>query len=190
MEKSLLDRLQTGDSSAFEVFVEQYKDRVYNTVLSILQNQEDAEDLSQEVFIDIWKKIPQFRGEAALSTWVYQICINRCRDHLKWKKRKKRFAWISSLYGEQQELKHDQADFVHPGVQLENREQAKIVLSAIKALPESQRLAFSMHKLEDLSYQEIAEIMGKSLSSIESVMHRAKKNLQKSLHDYYHKQSL
>ena len=185
-EQQLIQALRAKNEPAFRTFVDAYKDRVYNTVLSILQQREEAEDLSQEVFVDIWRKVDQFRGEASLSTWVYQIAVNRCRDHLKYKKRKKRFAFISSLYGERQELRHDAPDFVHPGVQLEQRERAKALFKAIEQLPESQRIAFSLHKLEGLSYQEIAGITGKSLSSVESLMHRAKQNLQKTLHALYY----
>jgi len=184
-EQQLIQQLKAKNEQAFSQFVETYKDRVYNTALSILQNQADAEDIAQEVFMDIWKNVGGFRGESSLSTWVYQVSINRCRDYLKWKKRKKRFAFITSLHGEQQELKHDSPDFVHPGVQLEQQEQAKVLLQAIEALPDSQRVAFSLHKLEGLSYQEICQILGKSLSSVESLMHRAKQNLQKRLYNYY-----
>lgn len=185
-EQQLVQELKAKNETAFTHFVAHYKDRVYNTVLSILQNREEAEDLSQEIFIDIWNKVGSFRGESSLSTWVYQVAVNRCRDHLKWKKRKKRFAFIRSLSGEAQEMKHQIPDFVHPGVQMEQRERAKALFKAIKKLPESQRVAFSLHKLEGLSYQEIAGIMDRSLGSVESLMHRAKQNLQKMLYALYH----
>jgi RNA polymerase sigma-70 factor (ECF subfamily) len=104
------------------------------------------------------------------------------------RKRKKRFAFITSLFGEDNEPKHDPPDFVHPGVHLDNREKASMLFKAISKLPENQRIAFTLHKVEGVPYQEISEIMNVTVSAVESLIHRAKANLRKWLEDFYLKE--
>ena len=159
---------------------------VYNTALGILQNTFDAEDLAQEVFVQVFHSVKNFKGDCKLSTWLYRITVTKSLDFLRAKKRKKRFAFVQSLFGsENNEPLAEQATFVHPGVQLENKERAAILFKAIDKLPENQKIAFTLSKVEGLSYQEIADVMQLSVSSIESLLFRAKNNLQKYLGDYY-----
>jgi RNA polymerase sigma factor (sigma-70 family) len=159
---------------------------VYNTALGILQNTFDAEDLAQEVFVQVFHSVKNFKGDCKLSTWLYRITVTKSLDFLRAKKRKKRFAFVQSLFGnENNEPLVEQATFVHPGVQLENKERATILFKAIDKLPENQKIAFTLSKVDGLSYQEIADVMQLSVSSIESLLFRAKSNLQKYLGDYY-----
>ncbi len=158
---------------------------VYNTVLGLLQNAEDAEDVSQEVFIKVFESIHQFKGESAFSTWLYRVAVTTALEFLRKKKRKKRFAFVTSLFGENNQPRHDPADFVHPGVQLDNRENARLLLATIKKLPENQRVAFSLHKVDGLSYQEVAQVMETTVAAVESLIHRARQNLKKMLKDHY-----
>ena len=158
----------------------------YNTAIGILQNTEDAEDIAQEVFIQVYHSVAQFKGDSKVSTWLYRITVTKSLDFLRSKKRKKRFAFVQSLFGaESKEPLVEQASFVHPGGQLEKKETAAILLKAIDKLPENQKTAFTLHKVEGLSYQEVAEVMEASLSSVESLLFRAKSNLQSYLKDYY-----
>ena len=187
LEQELVDRLKNGDESAFKYVVETWQDMVYNTALGIVQNNEDAEDVAQEAFIQAHESIDQFKGDSKFSTWLYRITVSKALDHLRKKKRKKRFAFLQSLFGTNEEEVRHTPDFNHPGVSLENKERAAILFEAIEKLPENQRVAFTLHKLEGLSYQEVAEIMETSLSSIESLMHRAINNLKKTLSEYYQK---
>jgi RNA polymerase sigma factor (sigma-70 family) len=154
--------------------------------LGILQNATDAEDLTQEVFIQVFHAVKNFKGDCKFSTWLYRITVTKSLDFLRSKKRKKRFAFMQSLFGqESNEPLIEQATFVHPGVQLENKERAGILFKAIDKLPENQKIAFTLNKVEGLSYQEIAEVMQLTVSSIESLLFRAKSNLQKYLGNYY-----
>ncbi len=179
--------MKAGESSAFKYLVDTYKGIVYNTALSILQNDEDAEDMAQEVFIQVFHSVKDFKGESKISTWLYRITVTKSLDLLRSRKRKKRFAFVKSLFGENNEPLAEQASFVHPGVQLENKERARILFSAIDKLPENQKTAFLLNKTEGLSYQEIAEVLHVSVSSVESLLFRAKGNLQKYLEGYYKK---
>lgn len=186
-ETELIARLKDGEEAAFREVVETWKDMVYNTVLGVVQHAEEAEDVTQEVFIQVYESISQFKGDSKLSTWLYRIAVTKSLDHLRKKKRKKRFAFLQSLFGvNEEEVRHD-PEFLHPGVALENKENAKILFQAIDKLPDNQKTAFTLHKLEGLSYQEVAEVMETSVSSVESLMHRAKGNLRKLLEDYYQK---
>lgn len=166
----------------------QYQDRVYNTCLGLLQNSEEAEEAAQDVFIEIYKSINKFRGDAKLSTWIYRIATTKSLERIRKRKTQKRFAFLQSLTGGDNDYENTQhATFDHPGVILENKEHAQTLFETIQELPESQRIAFTLHKVEGLPYQEIAEILETSISSVESLMFRARKNLQKKLKTYYEK---
>lgn len=181
-ELELIERLKRGDESAFRILVEQYQDLVYNTALGIVQNESDAEDVAQEVFIQVYRSIGSFKSEAKLSTWIYRITTTRALDLLRARKSKKRFGLLKRLWetAEESPMENIQ-DFNHPGVSLERKEEAAQLMTAIAQLPENQKVAFVLHKLEGLSYLEIAEVMGNTLPAVESLMHRARLNLRKIL---------
>lgn len=184
-EWELIERLKNGDESAFKDIVESSQGLVYNTALGIVQNAEDAEDVAQEVFVQLYESIAGFKGESKLSTWLYRVAVSKAMDHLRKKKRKKRFAFVRSLFGNNDELVHDPPDFVHPGVSLDNKEKARELFQAVDSLPENQKTAFTLNRIEGLSYQEISEIMNLTVASVESLLHRARKNLRKNLETYY-----
>jgi len=184
-EFELISRLKSGDAIAFRELVESRQNLVFNTVIGFLQNTEDAEDVTQDVFVKIFESIGQFKGESALSTWVYRVAVTTALEFLRRKKRKKRFGFLSPILGENNELTVELPDFHHPGVTLDNREKASMLFKAIKQLPENQQTAFILNKVEGLSYQEVAEIMKTSLSAVESLLHRAKTNLKDLLKNFY-----
>lgn len=184
-EKTLVEQLKQGDEAAFKTIVETWQSMVFNTALGIVQNAEDAEDIAQEVFVQVYQSISSFKGESKFSTWLYRITVTKSLDHVRKKKRKKRFAFVRSIFGEQNEVLVNPPDFYHPGVVLDNKEDAAVLFNAIAELPENQRVAFTLNKVEGLSYQEVSEIMKSTVSSVESLMHRAKNNLKKKLEDHY-----
>ena len=171
--------LREGNEDAFRELVNAYSDRVYNTVLGIVQQSEDAEDIAQDVFIQVFRSIGSFAGNSALSTWIYRIAVNRSLDHLRSRKRQKRFGFISNLFTQNNEPLHDAADFHHPGVALDRKENAAILFKAIEKLPETQRSAFILNKTEGLSYTEIAAIMQTTEAAVDALLQRAKQNLRK-----------
>ena len=161
---------------------------VYNTAIGIVQHAEDAEDVAQEVFVQVYQSIHGFKGNSKFSTWLYRITISKAMDHERRKKRKKRFALVRSLFGEDNEQVVDAPEFNHPGVLFDRKEKAAILFKAMQGLPENQRVAFVLNKVEGLSYQEISEVMETSVSAVESLLHRAKTNLRKVLKDFYEDQ--
>ena len=184
-ESELIDRLKKGEQAAFKSIVDTWQDMVFNTALGILQNSEDAEDTAQEVFAQVFQSIHSFKGDSRFSTWLYRITTSKALDHLRRLKRKKRFAIIQRLFGDNNEIVVEAPDFYHPGISLDNKENAVVLFKAIEKLPENQKIAFTLNKMEGLSYQEISEIMQTSISSVESLLHRAKSNLRKWLEDFY-----
>ncbi|MEP6673517.1 MAG: RNA polymerase sigma factor [Ferruginibacter sp.] len=184
-QPELIVQLQRGNEGAFRRIVDQWQDMVYNTVVGIVQNEDDADDITQEVFIQVYQSVHSFKGESKFSTWLYRISVTKALDHEKKKKRKKRFAFVQSLFGNASDEAIHPPDFHHPGVIMENKERSGELFKALKQIPDNQRIAFTLHKLEGLSYQEIAAIMNTTLNAVESLMGRAKGNLKKILRTYY-----
>ena len=183
-EPELIQGLLTKNESAFRFLIDSYSARVHNTILSIIQNKEDAEDITQEVFIEVYNSISKFKGESQLYTWVYRIATTKALDLLRKRKAKKRFAFITSIFANE-EGEMELPDFNHPGIIAENSERAKILFAAMNTLTDNQKAAFTLSQIENLSYKEIAEIMQLSVSSVESLIFRAKSHLRKNLKDYY-----
>jgi RNA polymerase sigma factor (sigma-70 family) len=184
-ESILIERLKQKDNAAFKEVVDTWQAMVFNTVLGVIQNTEDAEDIAQDVFVQVYQSIGSFKGQSKLSTWLYRIAISKSLDHLRKKKRKKRFGILQSFFGKNDEMTVDAPDFFHPGIALENKQNSAVLFKAIASLPQNQGIAFVLNKVEGRSYQEISEIMKLSLSAVDSLLQRAKTNLRKYLQTYY-----
>lgn len=161
--------------------ISKFKDKVFHTTLAMVKDYQDAEDVSQEVFLEIYQSLDKFRGDSTLSTWIYKIVINKCLQHIRGKNTLKRKSDTISI----KEQILNIPGFDHPGVTLENKELANTLMRAIDLLPEQQRIAFTLHKIDRMSHEEISAIMNKSKSSVESLIHRAKENLRINLKAYY-----
>lgn len=180
-----IDGLKNGNERAFSRLIEEFSVRILNLCFSILQNKQDAEDTTQEVFSAVFLSVGEFKGDAKLSTWMYRIAVNKCQEHIRKKNRKKRFGFFVSIENSQQA--NWSPSFFHPGIELENKERSAVLFAAINSLPENQKFAFTLHKIEGLPYEEVATVMSLSLSSVESLLFRAKQNLKKNLAEYYEK---
>lgn len=185
-DEELVRKIIDGDHLAFKRLVDRYQHLVINTCYNLIGNRQDAEDVAQEVFFQVYKSAEKFRREAKLSTWLYRIAVNRSLNFIR---DNKRFRWLESLTsileGENQRVSDvPTSDSDRPDIALEKKERDALVQRAIDSLPAKQRAAFVLHKYEGLSYQEIAEILERSLSSVESLIHRAKSNLQTKLVRY------
>jgi RNA polymerase sigma factor (sigma-70 family) len=185
-EREFVEQLRRGDDAAFRQVVEQYQKLVLNCAYRFVRNKEAAEDLTQEVFLEVYESIRSFRGDARLSTWIYRIAVTKSLNHIKRQSRKKRFAMITTLFGEAEHVERlSMPDATGPEGTLENRERVKALNQALDRLPENQRIAFTLSKVEDLSYEEISRVMNVSISAVESLLYRAKGNLRKLLYEYY-----
>lgn len=161
---------------------EEHKKIVYNLALQYTQQTEDAEEITQDVFLAVHQSFRNFKQESKLSTWIYRIAINKSIDFIKAKQRKKRFGLMTSLFFEKtSEIKFDKITFDHPGVDLEYKEKFKELFQAINSLGEKQRTAFILNRIEQINIAEIAVIMELSEKAVESLIQRAKQNVLKMI---------
>jgi len=181
-EKKIIAKISAGDHSAFKELFDDYKVEIFNICYRILGNRQEAEDVTQDVFFQVYKSASRFRFESKLSFWLYRIAVNLSLNHQKKKKRAQWFSLDVLLEGIQENIERAAVSPESgPDVLLEKSEKAFIVQQAIDVLPKQQRVAVILHRYEGLSYQEIAEVMACSVSSVESRLHRAKVSLAKKL---------
>lgn len=182
----LLNEVKSGNSEALEKLFLLLKNSVFNISLSYTRNREDAEEITQDVFVEIFHSADTFKGESSVKTWACRIATNKSLDFIRYKNRKKRFALLTSLVSKETgEVKYHQPDFDHPGISLENKEKAQYLFAAIDKLPQNQQTAFILLKLEGMSQREAAETMQVKEKALESLYQRAKQNLRKLLSDIY-----
>lgn len=169
-------------SLTFDQIYHEHIDLVFNLCLNYLQNQQDAEEVSQDVFVKVHDQLPKFQGRSSIKTWMYRIAINQCLDFLKARKRKKRFGFHISIF--------DAADgyslpvlsaFDHPGILLEDKEATEQILKQINALPTKQKTALLLKSIDGLPQREVAEVMDMSEKAVESLLSRARASLKKKL---------
>ena len=191
-DTELIKNLKNGNDESFRIIVDKYQRLILNSCYRFVYNRETAEDLTREVFIEVYRSINMFRNDSKLSTWIYRIAISKSLDYLKSRKRKKRFANSKSLFENEDmigstSLKDEiQApDEQSPEKLLDNDDRIKVLSLALDCLPENQRIAFTLSKYDEFSYKEIADVLGITISSVESLIHRAKVNLRKKLYNFY-----
>ncbi|MFN3755083.1 RNA polymerase sigma factor [Flavobacterium sp.] len=168
----------------FERLYHEHKTLVYNVALNYLQSIEDAEEVTQDVFIKVYHSLENFNQKSSYKTWIYRITINQCLDFTKKKNSQKRFFIFGKKSQNEQEYLNI-STFEHPGILMENQEEATILFAVINTLTENQKTAFLLSKLDNLSNPEIAEIMQLSISSVESLVFRAKASLQEKLKEKF-----
>ena len=183
-EIQLIAELKVGDQQAFIRLIDLYKHLVFNTVLNMVQHTEEAEDITQEVFIQVYQSVQTFRGDSKVSTWLYRIAITKSLDWQRKNNAKKRMNSMKTAFGIGN-YEDTVPDIQHPGILLANKEKATILFKAMKKLPDNQRIAFTLIKADGLSSEEVSEIMQTSIKSLEGLMHRAKENLRKTLEQFY-----
>ena len=156
-DQRLIEMIIKGDQSAFRLFVDQYQVLVFNTCIGFVGSKESAQDLSQDVFIEAFRSIEKFRGQAKLSTWLYRISVNKSLNYLRDQKKHHVVKSIERFfYGEKDEsLQIEDKYSGHADSQLEQSEHSKILHQAINELPQNQQIAFTLHKFDDLPYKDI-----------------------------------
>jgi len=185
-EQELIQGLREAEEPAFRWLVDAYRNKVYHTILNIVQDEGDAEDAAQEVFITVFESIRQFKGESSLSTWLYQVATRKALDKLRRRKTRRKLLQVMPWWMPS-ESKKEKVLFHHPGIALENKEKAAVLFKAIDSLPEKQRLAFTLIKVQGMSYEEAIGILQMNIKAVESLISRAKQNLQRELEHYYMK---
>ncbi|MBU8893698.1 MAG: RNA polymerase sigma factor, partial [Bacteroidales bacterium] len=184
-EKILLDKISQKDEKAFQFFVEKYHQLVLNVCNNILNNYDDAMDVSQEVFMKIYDSADQFRGESKITTWLYRISVNKSLNYLRSKKKEKWFTSLDLLFSSETKSIEPEDSELKPGESIEQEESKKALYYALRKLPEKQNIAISLNSFDDLAYKEISEIMNISVSEVGVLINRGKKKLHKLILDYY-----
>ena len=180
----LVESIKNGYEDSFQKLVETHQNMIFRVCYGFVKNSDDADDLTQEVFIQVFKNINTFRGESGLSTWMYRIAVNKSINFIRQQKIRKVFSPITGLFSNQEAQLN--SHFVKTPEQIITDKQTEEALNnAIASLPENQRTAFILHKYEDVPQQKIAEIMNLSVSAVESLIFRAKSNLQQKLNKFY-----
>lgn len=184
MDKDLIEKMQKGDLIAFRKFVDIYKEQVVRIAYTITGNLADAQDIAQEAFVRIFKNIKGFKYRCKLSTWVYEILINLCRDFLRKKKRLS----IEKLQEENVDEQQGKTVFIDnktdAAKNLLNKELGERIESAVSGLSPRQQLVFILKHKEGLKIEEIAQMANMSISTVKVHLFRAVHTLRKKLNPY------
>lgn len=178
-DQELMRRIQSGDGEALHLLMNQHRHQILNLCYRYLNNQEDAEEVTQDVFIRLFRSAGSYEPRAKLSTFLYRIAVNLSLNKIRDRKLK-RFLSLHSMSADERSL-DPASDEDQPDVALERTEKIERIRKVISSLPESQRTTVILHRFQELSYEEIAEVMECSVSAVESRLHRAKLALQKKL---------
>jgi RNA polymerase sigma-70 factor (ECF subfamily) len=185
LENELVAKLKRRDEEAFRIIFNDNQKKVINACYRIVNDKDVADDLTQEVFVKVWSSIDSFRSGSKLSSWIYRIAVTSSLDYLRAQKRKKRYLFLRYFYGDDQKQTEIKAPGGNPGTLMEDAERIMVLNDALNKLPENQRVSFLLSKDDEMSSKEIAEILNTTVSAVESLIHRAKKNLEKILCKYY-----
>ncbi len=173
-DQQLLANITEGDATALRDLYDRHARRVYNTALSYLQQEVDAEEVTQDVFTKVWRSAGTFKGNSEVTTWLYRITVNTSLSLLRKRQRRSIFSTFSDQVP-------PPPDFNHPGALMEDREANKALFAAIYRLPDRQKTAFILSYVEEIPRSQVADIMGSSLKAVESLLIRAKAGLRKKL---------
>lgn len=168
-DQALIQAFRSGDEAAFDRLFTRHQDYVYNVCLGILGNPDDARDCTQEVFLRVYRKVGEFRAEAAFSTWLYRVTVNVCVGQL----RKRTRVGVASLEDETVREIADDGPELWSGPVREVDEQ--LVREVVAELPEDYRVLLVLRYFQDLSYDEMVQVLGYNMSQLKVKLHRARR---------------
>ena len=182
-DELLIRRAQSGDEGAFEQLLLAHQKSVYNLCLRMAGNPDDALDLSQEAFIRAWRALGQYQFDAAFSTWLFRLTSNICIDFLRKQKRQQHMSLTATDEDESGEEFAVPDPAPGPEEQAVHNERRQAVARAMAALPEDYRAVMQLRAVEELSYEQIAEILDIKVGTVKSRLARARTQLRKILKD-------
>lgn len=184
-DETLIKKSKTGDEKSFKELVERYKSRVYSIVLAMVRDKNDADDLSQEIFLKVYRFLPQFKGKSKFYTWLYRLTINTCISAQNAQKKKpKTLSFSLGEEGNPLSTKLFQEEVKSPLEILRNKELGLKIKSAIDSLSRDLKEVFILREVEDLTYKELSEILQCPQGTIKSRLFRAREELKKKLLPY------
>lgn len=182
-DSEIISLILQGDQQTFRLLVERYQSMVFRTSMGFLHDKDDADDLTQEVFIQAYQSLNKFKGDSAFSTWIYRIAVNASLNRVRKNSRSPILNRLDSLFvtGKEREISFPAYDTEDPENILIRLEKSKWIQNAFDSLPENQRTAIVLSKYDDLSQKDISKIMMITEGAVESLIQRAKANLKVKL---------
>jgi len=189
-DSELIQSILAGNTKDFSTLVERHQKLVFNTCMGFVHDADEANDLTQDIFVNVFQKLSAFRGESSFPTWLYRISVNACLTHLR--EKKKRWSLFDRLTGRSGGDVIEVSPFAgvdtnNPAQAMRTAEDETAIKAALDSLPERQKTAFILSKYDNLPQKEIAEIMQLSEGAVESLLQRAKEGLHKKLSPYFKK---
>jgi RNA polymerase sigma-70 factor (ECF subfamily) len=188
-DAALVERIRAGDSAAFDILMERYEGKVYRLAAGLMRNREDALDAVQDAFLNVFRKIDSFKGESAFSTWLYRIALNSVYMRLRSRSRHQE----TELPDAEHDRFHPATGQVVSGIRdwseraddaVLRKELMRVLRDAVSAMPEEYRVIFTLRDVEELSNQQVADILGISLAATKTRLHRARLYLRERLSRY------
>lgn len=176
-DTELMEKVAKEDTAAFGEIMRRYQSPLFNFIYRTLSDYGEAEDLTQETFLGIYNSAKRYKPQAKFTTYLFKIARNLCLNRL----RKRNRFWLFSLDDEEKIAEIQAEDSTRPDVIYERKEAAAAITEALSTLSENQRMAVALQRFHNLSYNEMAEVMGCSVSAVESLLFRAKQNLKTKL---------
>jgi len=173
-DQALIERVQQGDKTAFDLLVLKYQNRIMNVLSRYLYDQSEVQDMAQEAFIKAYRALPNFRGDSAFYTWLYRIAINTAKNHLVAQGRRPPSADIDVTDAEQYDGESALKNYASPEREVLKDEIQRVVANAINDLPDDLKTAITLRELEGMSYEEIAEAMDCPIGTVRSRIFRAR----------------
>ena len=181
-DQALVERVQKGDSQAYNLLVLKYQTRINHLISRFVRNTADVEDVAQEAFIKAYKALKNFRGDSQFYTWLYRIAINTAKNHLVASgRRSPKGATLDAQEAEQYEGAYALQESATPEREIQAEEMKQTVNNAIATLPEDLRTAITLRELEGLNYEEIAMVMDCPIGTVRSRIFRAREAIDKQL---------
>lgn len=185
-EEKLVERLKRRDEAAFNELITLYQGRIFRLVFRMLGDREEAEDLAQEVFVTVFKSIDGFRGDSKLSTWLYRVATNHCKNRIKYlqrraRGRKKEFDEAAEAGAIESASMDPTSRIDRPDHLVEAYEKERILKTALASLEEEHRTLIVLRDIENLSYDQIQEITGLVEGTVKSRLHRARHALREKV---------
>lgn len=181
LDRDLVQRVQLGDKSAFDLLVIKYQHKIVHLVNRYVKDPSEAQDVAQDTFIKAYKALGDFRGDSAFYTWLYRIAINTAKNYLLSRSRRHSDYEVDMQDAEQVENAPQLKDIDTPEHQLVNDQIIQVIKSAIEKLPEEMRVAITLREFEGMSYEEIAEAMDCPIGTVRSRIFRAREAIDEKL---------
>lgn len=182
-DEELMLECRKGDMSAFELLVRRYQDALVNYIYYIINDYHRAEDLAQETFLRVFKNASRYEPKASFKSWLYTIATNLSKNEIRNRARRNTY-FLEDMVEENEDVYH--SEFMidtryQPDILYEKKERQQLIRKTLKQLPENQRLALTLVTYQELSYEEISDILNCSTGAVKSLIHRARQNMKKLL---------